>query len=202
MTSIDSTRLRIKRVDSVTVLMDQWRRERPELGTRVPSIVARILRLASHLRKRAELRQAALGFAWDIAEVVIALRRSGPPFELTPTELYKSMLLTSGAITSRLDRAEAIGLIRRSAAKADRRSIKVRLTPAGKAMADEAVTEYYAEMQMLLDCLRAPDGDRLASLLAELLVGIETIVDNDSEATTIKPDTVPPPKVYRVSSRH
>ena len=189
------------RVDSVALIMAQWHRERPELGTRVPSIVARILRLANHLRKRADVSQAALGLTWDVAEVIIVLRRSGAPFEMTPTALYKSMLLTSGAITSRLDRAEAAGLVRRTAATTDRRSIKVRLTAAGRTMADKAVTLYYAEMQTVLDTLRVSDADRLAGLLAELLLGIETLSTDEPDADEVKSPRPAAAKTLKLSSK-
>ena len=158
--------------DSVALLMDQWARERPDLGARVPSIVARILRLASHFRKRADQWQP-LGMSWEVAEIIIALRRSGPPFQMTPTALYKSMLLTSGAMTNRLDRVAAAGFIERFDDPDDRRSIVVRLTPEGVAIADEAISRYYVEMEKILDALSRTDADRLAELLALLLSSVE-----------------------------
>ena len=161
------------RQDSVAHVMQQWSVERPDLGPRVPSIVGRILRLASHMRKHSEKRHAARGLPWEVAEIIIALRRSGPPFEMTPTALYKSMLLTSGTITSRLDKAEAAGLVRRTNSTKDRRSVKVRLTPAGKAMADASVTSYYADMKDLLAGLKEAEARQLAALLSKLLLYIE-----------------------------
>lgn len=159
--------------DSVELLIAQWQRERPELDTRVPSIVARILRLSSRLKKSAEIWHKPLGLNWEIGEILIALRRSGSPFQLSPTSLSRSLLLTSGAMTNRLDRAESAGLVIRLPDPGDRRGTMVRLTTKGLKIADKAVTVYYEHVSDLLTVFDNDEASQLAALLSRLLHRLE-----------------------------
>jgi len=169
-----------KNLDSVSEVLEQWKSERPELKAKVPSIAARVLRLANHLRRRAEQRQASIGLPWEIAVIIITLKRNRRPYMMTPTALYKSMLLTSGTITSRLNKAEAAGFIRRTASLEDRRSVLIQLTDEGIKKADQAITEHFLEMDMLLAEYGPTESKELARLLSKLLAQVEGIIGEDT----------------------
>ncbi len=159
--------------DSVDELIHRWHLERPDLDPWPSGIAGRIFRLTVRLRKHAEEWLGILGLTWETFEILMALRRSGPPYEMKPTALYKATLLTSGAMTNRLDRAEATGLIVRTADPVDRRGVVIRLTPAGMKMADAAASRYYEESSALMGHLDKMQRKDLSDLLRVLLSELE-----------------------------
>jgi DNA-binding MarR family transcriptional regulator len=136
-------------------------------------VVGRILRV-EHLadnRIRRTLRAAGLdrgGF-----DVLATLRRSGRPYRLSPTQLYEELVLTSGAMTHRIDALTRAGFVERSADESDRRSLLVGLTAKGKSVIDRALEAHLRCEQELITGLSAVDRDKLAGLLRKLLHGIE-----------------------------
>ena len=136
-------------------------------------VIGRILR-AEHLadaRIRRVLRAEGLdrgGF-----DVLATLRRCGPPYRLTPTRLYQELMLTSGAITHRVDALARAGLVARVPGGSDRRSTLVGLTAEGKAVADRAMAANLACEAGMIACLPEADREALAVLLKKLLHGIE-----------------------------
>src|SRR5579859_2417067 len=107
----------------------QWRRERPGIDAGVMATVGRVLEAAYLLeRERLEPFAARFGLQKGEFDVLATLRRSGTPYELTPTVLYEALMLSSGAMTSRLDRLERAGLIERRRSSTDRRSVQVGLS--------------------------------------------------------------------------
>lgn len=124
-------------MDAIERLTQQWAEEKPELDTEPMAIMGRILRIAKYM----ETEVAKLHKRYDLKlgefDVLATLRRSGSPYCLTPSELMGSMLLTSGAMTNRLDKLESKGLIARAHSKEDRRSVSVQLTPKGIDLIDE-----------------------------------------------------------------
>lgn len=173
--------------DTIDKLLETWQHERPDLDPWPSGIAARIFRLSTHLRRHAETWLDPMGLSWETFEIITALRRNGAPYEMKPTALYKATFLTSGAMTNRLDRAHAVGLIVRMDDPDDRRGVVVRLTPAGLALANEAIERYYAESSQLMGHLRVKQRTDLANLLRELLMPME-----DAAAETI--DMPPPSK--------
>lgn len=159
--------------DSVETIVWQWRRERPDLASWPSGIAARLLRLGTHVRRSGERALEPLGLSWESFEMLAALRRCGPPYALNPTALYKSMLLTSGAMTARLDRAEQGGLIKRSADPEDRRGIIVSLTPQGVALADTAIEHYFAMVRRVFGHLTVKDRTQFTALLSTALIALE-----------------------------
>lgn len=147
--------------------------ERPDLDTSPMEVIGRILR-AGHLADaliKSELRVAGLdrgGF-----DVLATLRRSGPPYQLTPTRLYEELVLTSGAVTHRVDALERAGLVRRVGGQPDRRSTLVGLTAEGVAVIDAAMGTHMKCEQAMIASLPATDRQALAALLKKLLAGIE-----------------------------
>ncbi|MDH6590165.1 DNA-binding MarR family transcriptional regulator [Variovorax sp. TBS-050B] len=152
---------------------EEWKRERPDVDARVMALVGRLLE-AAHLLERDWFPPLAAQFELHQGEfdVIATLRRSGKPYALTPTELYGGLMLSSGAMTSRLDRLERKGLIERGPAPGDRRSILVRLTPAGLALIDRMLPLHVANEQRALASLSQKDQKQLGELLTRLVAGL------------------------------
>lgn len=159
--------------DSIAAFVRAWKRERPDLDPWPLSILGRINRLSGHLLRRAEEWLAPFGLGWESFSLIVTLRRAGPPFELRPSDFYRESLLTSGAITNRIDRVEAVGLVRRVPDPKDRRGVIVRLTPQGRELADRAIEHHFAALTKLLSALSAAERETLARLLCKLLCSIE-----------------------------
>lgn len=160
--------------DFVAGVVEQWQRERPDLDSWPSGIAGRILRLSTHIRRTGENLVAPLGLSWETFEMIAALRRQGPPFAMNPTAIYKSVLLTSGAMTARLDRAEEAGLITRSSDPNDRRGTIVSLTKKGKKLADEAIALYFKNLGEIWGPLGERDLAQVTQLLAALLAITES----------------------------
>jgi len=126
-------------IDEVDQLVLDWRRERPDLVFEDLHILSRISRLSRRLELARKDAWRSLGLeAWEF-DVLAALRRSGPPYELSPGELLKATLVTSGTMTNRIDRMERRALVRRLPDREDGRVIRVRLTGTGMDLADRAL---------------------------------------------------------------
>jgi DNA-binding MarR family transcriptional regulator len=158
--------------DAVDRILEQWARERPDLDCSPMGIVGRISQLQRevHLAQRATF--ARHGLDAPSFDVLAALRRAGPPYQLTPTALMRTALVTSGAITQRLDRLEERGLITRTRSEADGRAVVVTLAAAGRRALDAALPDHLATERKLLEGLDDDDLDQLADLLRKFLVAL------------------------------
>ncbi|WP_166533913.1 MarR family winged helix-turn-helix transcriptional regulator [Blastococcus xanthinilyticus] len=158
--------------DAVDLILRQWARERPDLDCSPMGVIGRITQLQRevHLAQRATF--ARYGLDAPSFDVLAALRRAGEPYQLTPTALMRTALVTSGAITQRLDRLEERGLITRERSVSDGRAVVVTLTAAGRAALDAALPDHLETERRLLDALPADDREQLAALLRRLLVGL------------------------------
>ena len=105
--------------------------------------------------------------------MLATLRRSGPPYRLTPTALYRELVLTSGAVTHRVDALARAGLVERIPDPADRRGSLVALTEHGREVAEEAMAAHMACESRLAAALSDEDRRALAGLLRQLLIGME-----------------------------
>lgn len=158
--------------DRVDRILAQWRQERPDLELRPMGLVGRIQRAAAALRPRLDATHEASGLVGESFDVLASLRRSGSPYQLSPTELYREMMLTSGAMTNRIDRLEEAGLVARRPDPNDRRGTLVRLTPKGKTLIDTATTKHVANEARLLSPLTVREQQQLTELLRKLLAGL------------------------------
>ena len=158
--------------DAVDDILEQWRRERPELDPSPIGVVGRVSRLARELEARLEpvYREHGLEQGWH--DVLATLRRTGPPFKLRPTDLTDALMLTSSGTTKRLDRLEAAGLIAREPDPADRRGTLISLTEAGRARIDAVTDAHLANEARLLSALSPEERDQLAALLRKLRLGL------------------------------
>ena len=155
--------------DEVDRLVAAWRRERPDLDTRPLEVLSRVTRLARHLdrARRSAFAEHDLE-AWEF-DVLSALRRSGEPYQLSPGALLNQTLVTSGTMTNRIDRLTAKELVRREPDPGDRRGVLVVLTPRGRVVVDDTLTDLLAHEQKLLAGLTDRQRDTLADLLRDLV---------------------------------
>lgn len=158
--------------DVVDQLLQDWRRERPELDASAMAVVGRILHLGRLLEAGANERLREAGINYTDLDVLATLRRSGAPYRLTPTALRKSVLLTSGAMTACLNRLEARGLIARDAEEDDRRSLAATLTLQGRRLIDKAIVARFGQAEEALSGLSARERTQLAKLLRKLRTSI------------------------------
>jgi DNA-binding MarR family transcriptional regulator len=156
--------------DAIDHLVAQWNRERPDLDVTPTHVLQRITRL--YLLQSASFAEvfARFGMSFGEYEVLAALTRSGPPYRLKPGELVGALVLSSGAVTNRIDRVEAAGLVERLPDPDDRRGTLVALTAKGRAVVDKAVRAHLANEERLLGGLSRTDRAQLTRLLRKLLV--------------------------------
>jgi DNA-binding MarR family transcriptional regulator len=160
--------------DEVDALLDAWRRERPDLDVTPMEVLSRISRLAHHLdRQRAGAFSAHHLEPWEF-DVLAALRRSGPPYQLTPGRLLRETLVTSGTMTNRVDRLAARSLVSRDEHPGDRRGVLVRLTDRGRETVDAALADLLDAEQAMLTELSDADRILLVHALRRLLAGSRT----------------------------
>lgn len=163
--------------DEVDALVAAWRRERPDLDVSPLHVLSRVTRLAHHLDRARSAAFAAHDLeAWEF-DVLAALRRSGEPYRLTPGQLVRATLVTSGTMTNRIDRLSARGLVGREEHPEDRRGVLVRLTDDGRARVDAALADLMQAESSLLDPLAPADRDQLASALRRLLTPYDSAAE-------------------------
>jgi DNA-binding MarR family transcriptional regulator len=162
----------VQRRDHVEHVLEQWRREAPDLDRAPMAVVGRISRLAQLLQAELERVFAAHGLNGGEFDVLASLRRAGRPYRLTPTELSRALMVTSGGMTKRLTTLEGRGLIRRERDPRDKRSTAVSLTAEGARLVDEALPEHVANEDRLLGELSEEERAQLAGLLATLALSL------------------------------
>ncbi|KII00566.1 MarR family transcriptional regulator [Streptomonospora alba] len=155
--------------DEVDGLVEAWRAERPDLDIEPLQVFSRVSRLARLLdrARRAVFTEHGLE-PWEF-DVLAELRRSGPPYELSPGRLLRATLVTSGTMTNRIDRLAAAGLVRRGPDPADKRGVLVRLAPEGRERVDGALAALVDYEESLLSGVPREDRRALASLLRSVL---------------------------------
>ncbi|HYF27797.1 MAG TPA: MarR family transcriptional regulator [Baekduia sp.] len=149
----------------------EWRRERPDLAD--PEVMGELARLAAVVdRAKAQLEDVHGGHGLRLGEfdVLASLRRAGPPFRRTPSALARAVLLSPAAMTNRVDRLEARGLVRRRPDPDDRRASLVELTAKGRRIVDRALDDHVAAEHALVARLSGPERralDRAVRRLAQ-----------------------------------
>jgi DNA-binding MarR family transcriptional regulator len=156
-------------MDEVDELVIAWRRERPDLDVEPLQILSRVGRLAAVLDDRRSAAFVEHGLQAHEFDVLAALRRSGEPFEMTAGELCIATHVTSGTMTSRLDRLVDRKLVQRRADAVDGRLVLVRLTAIGRKRVDAAFSALLDSERDLLAHLAGPRRERLAEMLRDLL---------------------------------
>lgn len=161
-------------LDHVARIQAEWARERPDLDVSPQGVIGRLHRLANHLTEQLLVVYRRFGLGEGDFDVLATLRRAGPPFERAPGELAQFTMVTTGAMTKRIDRLERDGLVTRRRSTADGRGRVVALTPAGRELIDTAFTEHMHNERRLLDELSTEDAALLEALLTTWLARFET----------------------------
>ena len=151
--------------DHVARIIAQWGRERPELDVSPLGVVGRLHRLADTLNAELRALFAEAGLSDGDFDVLASLRRAGDPCALTPTELAATTMVTSGAVTKRVDRLEAQGYVTRTVSAADARSRTIALTAEGRALIDDLFPRHVENERRLLVGLTPDEQTELARLL-------------------------------------
>ncbi|HZD38000.1 MAG TPA: MarR family transcriptional regulator [Actinomycetes bacterium] len=159
--------------DHVDHILAEWSRQRPDLDVSPMGIIGRMSRLSRFLEHSIAEVLARQALNEPQFAVLAALRRAGPPHCLSPTDLYNSLLVSSGAMTNRLRRLEVAGLVKRMPDPHDGRGLLVALTRKGQRVIDEAVDAHTANEHRLLGALTPADRETLADLLRRLLLQFE-----------------------------
>jgi DNA-binding MarR family transcriptional regulator len=158
--------------DGVDLIIEQWRRERPELDPSPIGVIGRISRLARALEQRLEPVYRAHGLEPGWHDVLATLRRTGPDYRLRPSEFTGALMLTSSGTTKRLDRLEQAGLITRAPDPDDRRGTLITLTDAGRELIDSVTEAHLENERRLLSSLGEDEQRELADLLRKLQLGL------------------------------
>jgi len=159
--------------DEIDHMLGQWSWASYDLPLEPMAISKRIQRMSRRLEMLAADSLAPLGLEPGEFDVLATVLRSGPPFEVTPTWLSRSLLISAAGLTKRLVRLEGRGLVTRRMDPQDRRSLLVALTAEGHALAEKGVTVHAAAVDALMSALGQDDRERLAGLLRELLLSQE-----------------------------
>lgn len=159
--------------DHTSRVINQWASVRPDVDTTAMEVIARLLRASKIIEARLDAVASAIGMnhKGDL-DVLTTLRRIGPPHQQTPTLLAHNVQLTTGGMTSRLDRLERAGLVVRSPDPSDRRGILVSLTDAGFDKADKAFELLVDAQNSLLGALTANQRQESAKILECLMVSL------------------------------
>ena len=151
----------------------QWRAERPEIDTSPMGIIARLHRIADALRGELLTLYREHGLGEGEFDILATLRRSGAPFELTPSELAQQTMVTTGAVSKRLDRLETAGFVTRRENLEDARGRVVALTPQGRDTIDRAYEAHMRNEARLLDHFSAAEREQLRGLLRSWALKLE-----------------------------
>ncbi|MFD1935310.1 MULTISPECIES: MarR family winged helix-turn-helix transcriptional regulator [Nonomuraea] len=155
--------------DAIDVILTQWRRERPDLDLSAMGVFARLAQVSRLVETEVERVFRRHGLRPGEFDVLAALRRSGPPYTLIPSELSEVLMMSRAGMTNRVDRLEAAGLVERSLDPADRRSFRVSLTEQGREVIDATLTEHAAGLARLAAKLGEQEADTLNSILRGML---------------------------------
>jgi len=155
--------------DVVDRVVNQWNRERPDVDVAPLEVIGRISRLSRVIDRIIGENYARHGIEYWMFDVLATLRRSGEPFELSAGQLVQQTMVTTGAMTNRIDRMEQRGFVERVAAE-DRRKVIVRLTPEGLELVDEVIVTHMETEQEILSALSGRQREELARLLKKALL--------------------------------
>ncbi|WP_235205549.1 MarR family winged helix-turn-helix transcriptional regulator [Pseudomonas fluorescens] len=162
-------------------ILDQWRRERPDLQVDIMGPIGRLQRCAALLQSRLENTFEVFQITMSEFDVLAALRRSGAPYCLTPTAIFSTLMITSGTMTYRLKRLEKAGWVIRLPDPQDARSMLAQLTDSGRELIDRAVEAHVQNERAILKLLDASAVKELNTQLSDLLIGLENGIGGPSK---------------------
>jgi len=165
----------------VDEVVADFRRERPDLDKSAIETVCRLIYAGRKMERRAARVLRPFALSYTDLDVLSTLRRSGEPFELSPADLLRSAMMTSGAMTTCLDRLEQAGMIRRRVNKRDARRRRVSLTAAGRELIDEVLTTRFEDARALVSRLRKTDVRDLNRLLRAVIAADDAVSPKSPE---------------------
>ncbi len=153
---------------ALDAILAQWRRERPDIDAAPMAVCGEIWRAAERLRHGilTNLSECSLDLAGF--DVILTLRRQGRGKTLSPSALAAEMMLSTSAMTNRLDRLEKRGLIARAIDPHDRRGLRIILSDEGFALADKMVVSHVETEERMLSRLTKTERTQLRHLLARV----------------------------------
>jgi DNA-binding MarR family transcriptional regulator len=158
--------------DVIDRILADWRAVRPDLDPSPLALVGRVIVLAQHLQQSVDAALKKHHLTLGQFDILATLRRHEPHGGLSPTQLCANVMLTSGGMTSRLDRLEEAGWLARQADPNDRRGVVVVLTAAGRKLIDAATVTRFAEAERSLPKLTEGEREELADVLRVWLTGL------------------------------
>lgn len=159
--------------DGIDGKLEIWARELPGLDLETEGLVERIQKIGRALRRRMDETAAEFGLTNADWSMLAALRGSGPPYRLTAGRLAEQCWVSPGAMTSRIDRLEERGFVRRVPDPDDRRVLQIELLPAGSKTWDEAVAVQARKEQLVAAALDPQQKRALNELLRLLVLELE-----------------------------
>ncbi|MFI6320528.1 MarR family winged helix-turn-helix transcriptional regulator [Nonomuraea sp. NPDC050556] len=159
-------------MDAIDGVLEEWRRERPDLDLSAMGVLGRLARLTRRIEDEVEAVFARHGLRPGEFDVLAALRRSGPPYMLIPSELAAVLMMSRAGMTNRIDRLESAGLVSRTLDATDRRSFRVTLTHEGRRVIDATVTDHAANLERLAKHLSADDAATLDRITRTMLTSL------------------------------
>ncbi|MBM7365690.1 MarR family winged helix-turn-helix transcriptional regulator [Gordonia hydrophobica] len=164
--------------DAVDDIVGQWGHERPDMDVSALQVFGRLHR--AYLLYQTSLSSLFSDYDLNMAsfDVLASLRRNGAPYRMTSGELAKTMLVTTGGVTLRVDRLEKAGLVERKRDPDDRRIVYVCLTTTGLSLIDQTASAHFANELRLLQGLDEADQRALSTLLQKLET---SIIDAEAE---------------------
>ncbi|MEU3529807.1 MarR family transcriptional regulator [Streptomyces sp. NPDC038707] len=160
-------------LDHVARIQAEWRRQRPDVDVSPQGVIGRLHRLADRLTGELCRVYGDYGLSEGEFDVLCALRRAGEPYERAPGELAAHTMVTTGAMTKRIDRLERAGLVTRRRSDGDQRGRIVALTAPGRELIDQVFTDHMRNERRLLDLLTPDEAKTLESLLTTWLSRVE-----------------------------
>ena len=154
--------------DPIDEILDQWSEERPDLDTASLGVVIRVMTLYRSFRRQADRALEPLDLELWEYDVLSALRRQGSPFQLPATALARTVSLSSGAMTNRIDKLETKAFVERNPDPGDRRGVNVKLTRKGRSAIDKAIRGRLNAANDCISSLTGPERKTLASLLRKV----------------------------------
>lgn len=149
-------------------ILSQWRRERPDIDPTPMAVCGEIWRAGEKLRQGVLSNLSQCGLDLAGFDVILTLRRQGHGEALSPSALAKEMMLSTSAMTNRLDRLEKRGLIKRTADPDDRRGLKILLSDEGFTLAEDMVLSHVETEERMLSALTDAERKQIRRLLAKI----------------------------------
>jgi DNA-binding MarR family transcriptional regulator len=171
--------------DTLDRFIAEWSAQRPDLDFDYLATIGRILRVSAHLRESMDAWLAPFGLTWEMFDLLASLQRSGGKAGLRPTDLYEACMLSSGAMTNRLDRAEKLDYALRQADPDDGRATRIALTRRGRLLTEKAMSEHAARAGSIAQRLTAKEQAQLGGLLRKLLLSFEAKPAPASRKSTV-----------------